>query len=77
VFRPCDAVEVAECWELALNRSEAADRAGADAAEPAAMRTTAGAEKSVAAKAAMELVAAQGEAKKVSFSLRFRGRDRG
>ena len=36
VFRPCDAIETAECWELALEAHRRADRAGADAPEPAA-----------------------------------------
>ena len=35
VFRPCDAVETVECWQLALEATTA-ERAGADAAEPAA-----------------------------------------
>ena len=33
---PCDAVETAECWQLALRSQGPAERAGADAAEPAA-----------------------------------------
>ncbi len=37
VFRPCDAIEVAECWELALNRTEWSDRVGVDATEPPAV----------------------------------------
>ena len=36
VFRPCDAVETAECWQLALEAERPAERAGAHAAEPAA-----------------------------------------
>ncbi len=36
VFRPCDAVETVECWQLALEAKRPAERAGADAAEPAA-----------------------------------------
>ena len=36
VFRPCDAVETAECWQLALRSARPAERAGADAPEPAA-----------------------------------------
>ena len=36
VFRPCDAVETAECWQLALEPHQRPDRAGAVAAEPAA-----------------------------------------
>ena len=36
VFRPCDAIEVAECWETRAQPQQRADRAGADAAEPAA-----------------------------------------
>ena len=36
VFRPCDAVETVECWQLALRIERRAERARADAAEPAA-----------------------------------------
>ena len=36
VFRPCDAVETVECWQLALESQRRPERAGADAAEPAA-----------------------------------------
>ena len=36
VFRPCDAVETVECWQLALAALDRSERAGADAAEPAA-----------------------------------------
>ena len=36
VFRPCDAVETVECWQLALEAQGPPERAGADAAEPAA-----------------------------------------
>ena len=36
VFRPCDAVEAIECWELALQREGQSERAGADPPEPAA-----------------------------------------
>ncbi len=37
VFRPCDAMEVSECWELALEPDRRPDGAGADPAEPAAI----------------------------------------
>ena len=36
VFRPCDAVETLECWQLALEARERPSVHGADAAEPAA-----------------------------------------
>ena len=36
VFRPCDTVETLECWQLALEGARPPERAGADAAEPAA-----------------------------------------
>ena len=36
VFRPADAVETVECWQLALRIEGPPERAGADAAEPAA-----------------------------------------
>ena len=35
VFRPCDAVEMAECWELALEPDRRPDGAGAVPPEPA------------------------------------------
>ena len=67
VFRPCDAVEVAECWELALNRDRRPDRAGADPPEPAAIAHI-GAERQSLRHGAYELVAAQGEAKVSLFA---------
>ena len=33
VFRPADAMETAECWELAIRRTDGPSRAGADAPE--------------------------------------------
>ena len=36
VFRPADAIETAECWQLALERTDGPSRARADAPEPAA-----------------------------------------
>ena len=36
VFRPADAIETAECWQLALERTRRPEPARADAAEPAA-----------------------------------------
>ena len=35
VFRPADAMETAECWQLALERDESAERPRADPPEPA------------------------------------------
>jgi len=76
VFRPCDAVEVAECWRLALNRSDGPTVLALTRQNLPQLRTTAGAEIR-AAKAAMELVAAQGEAKVSFFASGSGGRDRG
>ena len=36
VFRPADAIETAECWQLALERTDGPTRAGADPPESAA-----------------------------------------
>ena len=40
VIRPADAIETAECWQLALEVEEDADRPRADAPEPADPRAT-------------------------------------
>jgi transketolase len=65
VFRPCDAVEVAECWELALNRSDGPTVLALTRQNLPQLRTTAGAE-NPCSQGGYELVAAQGDAK-VSF----------
>ncbi len=65
VFRPCDAVEVTECWELALNRIDGPTVLVLTRQNLPQLRTTAPNE-SPCAQGAYELVPAQGEAK-VSF----------
>jgi transketolase len=64
-FRPCDAVEVAECWELALNRTDGPTTLVLTRQNLPQLRTDAPADNRCA-HGAYELVAAQGEAK-VSF----------
>jgi transketolase len=65
VFRPCDAVEVAECWELALNRIDGPTVLALTRQNLPQLRTTAPAD-NPCGHGAYELVAAQGDAK-VSF----------
>ena len=55
VFRPCDAIETAECWELALERIKGPTRAGADPPEPAAACATNAASDNLCADGAYEL----------------------
>jgi transketolase len=62
VFRPCDAVEVAECWELALNRTSGPTVLVLSRQNLPQLRTTTPAE-APCSHGAYELVAAQGEAK--------------
>ncbi len=65
VFRPCDAVEVAECWELALNRNTGPTVLALTRQNLPQLRTNAPAD-NPCAHGAYELVAASGDAK-VSF----------
>jgi transketolase len=65
VFRPCDAVEVTECWELALNRIDGPTVLVLTRQNLPQLRTTAPSD-NPCSHGAYELVAAQGEAK-VSF----------
>src|ERR1700750_3333240 len=65
VFRPCDAVETAECWELALNRVKGPTVLALTRQNLPPRRTVARNDNPCSA-GAYELVAAQGEAK-VSF----------
>jgi transketolase len=65
VFRPCDAVEVTECWELALNRINGPTVLVLTRQNLPQLRTTAPSD-NPCSHGAYELVAAQGEAK-VSF----------
>ena len=67
VFRPCDAVEVAECWELALNRIDGPTVLALTRQNLPQLRTTAPID-NPCSHGAYELVAAQGEAKVSLFA---------
>ncbi|MFY9958356.1 transketolase [Bradyrhizobium sp.] len=67
VFRPCDAVEVAECWELALNRIDGPTVLALTRQNVPQLRTTAPND-NPCAHGAYELVAAQGEARVSLFA---------
>ncbi|MGC0392163.1 MULTISPECIES: transketolase [Bradyrhizobium] len=67
VFRPCDSIEVAECWELALNRLDGPTVLALTRQNLPQLRTTAPNDNPCAA-GAYELVAAQGEAKATLFA---------
>ncbi|KYG97336.1 transketolase [Bradyrhizobium sp. DOA1] len=67
VFRPCDAIEVAECWELALNRIDGPTVLALTRQNLPQLRTTAPNDNPCAV-GAYELVAAQGEAKATLFA---------
>lgn len=67
VFRPCDSIEVAECWELALNRIDGPTVLALTRQNLPQLRTTAPNDNPCAA-GAYELVAAQGEAKVTLFA---------
>jgi len=66
VFRPCDAIEVAECWELALNRIDGPTVLALTRQNLPQLRTTAN--ENACQAGAYELVAAQGEAKATLFA---------
>ena len=67
VFRPCDAIEVTECWELALNRIDGPTVLALSRQNLPQLRTTAPNE-NPCSHGAYELVAAQGEAKVSLFA---------
>jgi len=67
VFRPCDAVEMAECWELALNRIDGPTVLALTRQNVPQLRTTAPND-NPCAHGAYELVAAQGEARVSLFA---------
>jgi transketolase len=67
VFRPCDAIEVAECWELALNRIDGPTVLALTRQNLPQLRTTAPNE-NPCQHGAYELVAAAGEAKVSLFA---------
>jgi transketolase len=67
VFRPCDSIEVAECWELALNRTSGPTVLALTRQNLPQLRTAAPND-NPCAHGAYELVAAQGEAKVSLFA---------
>jgi len=67
VFRPCDAVEVTECWELALNRIDGPTVLALTRQNLPQLRTNAPND-NPCAHGAYELVAAQGDAKVSLFA---------
>src|SRR6202000_1877140 len=67
VFRPCDAIEVTECWELALNRIDGPTVLALTRQNLPQLRTTAPHE-NPCSHGGYELVAAQGEAKVSLFA---------
>jgi transketolase len=67
VFRPCDAVEVAECWELALNRIDGPTVLALSRQNLPQLRTSAPSD-NPCSHGAYELVAADGEAKVTLFA---------
>ncbi len=67
VFRPCDAIEVAECWELALNRTDGPTVLVLTRQGLPQLRTSTPAD-NPCGHGGYELVAAQGEAKVSLFA---------
>jgi transketolase len=67
VFRPCDAMEVSECWELALNRIDGPTVLALTRQNLPQLRTSAPSD-NPCSHGAYELVAAQGEAKVSLFA---------
>jgi len=67
LYRPCDAIEVAECWELALNRTDGPTVLALTRQGLPQLRTTASAD-NLCSHGGYELVAAQGEAKVSLFA---------
>jgi transketolase len=67
VFRPCDAIEVAECWELALNRTKGPTVLVLTRQNLPQLRTSTPAD-NPCSHGGYELVAAQGEAKVSLFA---------
>jgi transketolase len=67
VFRPCDSIEVAECWEIALNRNDGPTVLALTRQNLPQLRTSAPAD-NPCSHGAYELVAAQGDAKVSLFA---------
>lgn len=63
VFRPCDAVEVAECWQLALSRKEGPSVLALSRQDLAMLRTSV--DENLSAKGAYKLVSASADRKVV------------
>ena len=66
VFRPCDAIEVAECWELALNRIDGPTTLALTRQNLPQLRTDVKVNRSAAG--AYELVKAEGKAQATLFA---------
>lgn len=67
VFRPCDSIETAECWEIALNRTNGPTVLALTRQNLPQLRTSAPADMP-SARGGYELVAAQGDAKVSLFA---------
>jgi transketolase len=67
VFRPCDSIEVAECWEIALNRNDGPTVLALTRQNLPQLRTSAPAD-NPCSHGAYELVGAQGDAKVSLFA---------
>ena len=67
VFRPCDAVETVECWQLALETHRPPERARADAPEPAAAAASASTTHNRCAAGAYEIAPAEDDRPQVSL----------
>ncbi|MDQ0510299.1 transketolase [Ancylobacter amanitiformis] len=68
VFRPCDTVETAEAWKLALEHKTGPSVLALTRQNLPLLRTDAGTERCLTARGAYELVAASGEAKVSLFA---------
>ena len=76
VFRPCDAMEVAECWELALNRIDGPTVLALTRQNLPQLRTVARNDNPCSS-GAYELVRGVGRGKGVDLRIRLGSRDRG
>ena len=75
VFRPADAIETAECWQLALERTDGPSTARADPPEPAAGAQGGRREQSLG-HGRLRAVAGHGQGPRHDLRLGLRGRDR-
>ena len=76
VFRPADAIETAECWQLALERTDGPSVLALTRQTLPQVRTGRPAEQPLGATGAYELSPADGKARATIFASRLRGRDR-